>query len=36
LVTHRFKLDDIQAAFEMAEQGGVGYIKGIILPEVSR
>jgi len=32
LVTHRFRLDDIQAAFEMAERGDEGYIKGIILP----
>jgi len=32
LVTHRFALDDIQEAFELAERGGEGYIKGIVLP----
>ncbi|OGO04816.1 MAG: hypothetical protein A2Y73_02195 [Chloroflexi bacterium RBG_13_56_8] len=32
LVTHRFALDDIQEAFEIAERGDDGYIKGIILP----
>lgn len=31
LVTHRFRLDDIQEAFEVAERGSKGYIKGIIL-----
>ena len=32
LITHRFRLDEIQEAFELAERGGEGYIKGVILP----
>jgi len=32
LVTHQFRLDQIQEAFELAERGDAGYIKGIILP----
>jgi threonine dehydrogenase-like Zn-dependent dehydrogenase len=32
LVTHRFRLDEIQRAFELAERGGEDYIKGVILP----
>lgn len=32
LVTHRFALDDIQTAFEIAMTGADGYIKGVITP----
>ncbi|MGC8786980.1 MAG: zinc-dependent alcohol dehydrogenase [Anaerolineae bacterium] len=32
LITHRFTLDEIQKAFEVADKGGEDYIKGIILP----
>ncbi|MCL4302849.1 MAG: zinc-binding dehydrogenase [Anaerolineae bacterium] len=32
LITHRFPLDNIQAAFEIAMTGADGYIKGVITP----
>ncbi len=32
LITHRFALDDIQPAFEIAMTGADGYIKGVITP----
>lgn len=32
LVTHRFPLDEIQTAFEIAMTGADGYIKGVIMP----
>jgi threonine dehydrogenase-like Zn-dependent dehydrogenase len=32
LVTHKFKLDEIQKAFEMLEHKPKGYIKGVVLP----
>jgi threonine dehydrogenase-like Zn-dependent dehydrogenase len=32
LVTHQFKLDDIQKAFETLERKPAGYIKGIVVP----
>lgn len=32
VVTHEFKLDDINKAFEVAEKGDDNYIKGIIIP----
>jgi threonine dehydrogenase-like Zn-dependent dehydrogenase len=32
LITHRYSLDDIQEAFEVADRGEAGYIKGIIVP----
>ncbi len=32
LVTHRFPLDEIQTAFEIARAGADGYIKGVITP----
>ncbi len=32
LITHRFTLDEIQTAFEIAMTGADGYIKGVITP----
>jgi threonine dehydrogenase-like Zn-dependent dehydrogenase len=32
LITHRFALDEIQTAFEIAMTGADGYIKGVIMP----
>ncbi|HXV44570.1 MAG TPA: zinc-binding dehydrogenase [Anaerolineae bacterium] len=32
LITHRFALDEIQTAFEIAMTGADGYIKGVITP----
>jgi threonine dehydrogenase-like Zn-dependent dehydrogenase len=32
LITHRFALDEIQTAFEVAMTGADGYIKGVITP----
>jgi threonine dehydrogenase-like Zn-dependent dehydrogenase len=32
LITHRFPLDDIQTAFEIAMTGADNYIKGVIIP----
>jgi hypothetical protein len=30
LVSHEFKLDDIQTAFEILDQKPAGYLKGIV------
>lgn len=32
IITHRFKLDEIQTAFETALSKSQGYIKGIVVP----